>query len=121
MGATNFHTIQVVKDHCTMSEAYSSAVSDALYQHGHDAYNGTISTTQGYKDCTRMAPVYGTPEWDKWENDVVLEDQIPGVEKWGKAAGVELKGKSLENYLKERNMSARPGSKVFVFIGWAAT
>ena len=45
MGATNFSTTKVAK---TPKEAYKKAVKGAEYEHGHDGYNGTISTTNGY-------------------------------------------------------------------------
>lgn len=32
----------------TLADAYSSAVDDAVYEHGNDPYNGTISTTTAY-------------------------------------------------------------------------
>jgi len=45
MGATNFGTTKVAKN---PKEAYKEAVEGALYEHGNDGYNGTISTTEGY-------------------------------------------------------------------------
>lgn len=46
MGATNFDTI-VRGDDLTMQDAYDQARDQALYDRGHDPYNGTISTTSG--------------------------------------------------------------------------
>ncbi len=49
MGAQQFH----VKSHGkTMSDAYSNAVEDAVDEYGHDPYNGTISTTNSFRDAT---------------------------------------------------------------------
>ena len=50
MGAVDFTTYQQA---ATMSQAYANAVNDAEYDSGHDSYNGTISTTNGFKDATR--------------------------------------------------------------------
>lgn len=36
----------------TLRDAYKSAVDDAIDEYGKDAYNGTISTTDGVKDMT---------------------------------------------------------------------
>jgi hypothetical protein len=49
MGASFFRTAYRGK---SMSDAYSSAVSDAEEEYGHDPYNGTISTTNGVTDVT---------------------------------------------------------------------
>lgn len=45
MGATDF--TNVYRGPLSMTEAYSELVSQALWEHGHDPYNGTISTTSG--------------------------------------------------------------------------
>jgi len=47
MGATNF--VEVMQGYDSADEAYSEAVSQAIYEYGHDPYNGTISTTNGYQ------------------------------------------------------------------------
>lgn len=52
MGAIGFETTATGK---SAKEAYKSAVDDALYEFGHDGYNGTISTTNGYR-------MYSIPE-----------------------------------------------------------
>ena len=52
MGATTFQT---TRHGWTMTEAYNSAVEDAVYERGSDAYNGTISTTSGGND------IWGNP------------------------------------------------------------
>jgi len=49
MGAEAFITRQRV---ITASEAYRNAVEEAESEFGKDAYNGTISTTTGFKDVT---------------------------------------------------------------------
>lgn len=54
MGAVDFTTYAKGKN---MKEAYSTAVDRAEDEHGNDPYNGTISTTHGFKDLTK--------EWKK--------------------------------------------------------
>lgn len=45
MGACEFSDISFGKD---AQDAYGKAVSEALYEYGHNSYNGTISTTSGF-------------------------------------------------------------------------
>ena len=49
MGAVDFTSYSKGKN---MKEAYSRAVERAEDEHGNDPYNGTISTTSGFKDLT---------------------------------------------------------------------
>lgn len=49
MGAESFYTKSWGKN---MSEAYSNAVSEAIHEYGNDVYNGTISTTNSFRDVT---------------------------------------------------------------------
>lgn len=62
MGAHNFDlTVYTTK---SMQDAYEEAVEQALYEDGHEAYNGTISTTCGVV----RSPISATP---------IREDQTP--------------------------------------------
>ena len=69
MGATTFGNLAVGK-YKNASEAYSDLVEDALYDSGHDIYNGTISTTSGFI-MSDDNPRYGTKAFDKWENKML--------------------------------------------------
>jgi len=53
MGSHNFVTYAKGK---TVAEAYHNAVDHAYYESGHDAYNGTISTTSGVIDLDKYFP-----------------------------------------------------------------
>jgi hypothetical protein len=91
MGACNIETWASGK---TMSEAYNNAVNDALHYSGHDPYNGTISTTNGFIDMTKKYKELGENEWcsKAWDN----------TEKWEEVWGAEQsEGK-------------------YIFAGWAA-
>jgi hypothetical protein len=49
MGASFFRTSYRGK---SLSDAYKSAIEEAESEHGHDPYNGTISTTHGVTDLS---------------------------------------------------------------------
>jgi hypothetical protein len=54
MGAHDFTTTSLGK---SPADAYNRASEEALYEYGHDAYNGTISTTNGFVDVSKeLAP-----------------------------------------------------------------
>jgi len=90
MGATNF--VKVMKGYDSPSDAYNEAVQQALYDYGHDPYNGTISTTQGFKFLGEVE-----------KNDVgdYIDQHIDDFDKWGACGCI----KSEEDY---------------IFFGWAA-
>jgi hypothetical protein len=79
MGACSFTTSAYGK---SMSNAYNNAVADAVSEYGTDAYNGTISTTNGYKDVTS--------EYKRSGKDIrnFISDNIEKCQKWGDAWGV---------------------------------
>jgi hypothetical protein len=82
MGATTFS----VKERGTsMRDAYSSAVADAREEYGSDAYNGTISTTNGVTDKTSAFKASG-----KSLNEFI-NDNIDNAQKWGNCFGVCIK------------------------------
>jgi hypothetical protein len=77
----------------TLREAYGNAVQDALYEYGHDPYNGSISTTDGAVDISDCFPKgiraatkrdlceralnympKGEAHWDKKKNEYAYED-----------------------------------------------
>ena len=79
MGACSFTTSSYGK---SMSDAYSNAVEDATSEYGTDAYNGTISTTQGCKDVTAEYKRSGK------SLNQFINDNIEKCQKWGSAWGV---------------------------------
>ncbi len=46
----------------SMNDAYNKLVENAIEEYGHDSYNGTISTTHGYRDITN--------EWKASKQDI---------------------------------------------------
>ena len=119
MGACTFSNVIMGK--YTPSEAYNKLVSDALYETGHDSYNGTISTTGGYRNLTDYAPRYGTKAFWKWENDVLENDKF-GVSKWANAGVIEILPNTsiYKDMKKSRGFSGKRGIRAFYFFGWAS-
>ena len=115
MGAYDFGTARVTK---TPKEAYKKAVEEALYEHGHDGYNGTISTTDGYYFFDKH-PRWGTKAFDKWESKILDNNKGP-VQKWGACGCVEIKGKAAKDIKQVNGLKGRRGLKVWYFFGWAA-
>ncbi len=110
MGACDFTLIKHGK---TLQDAFDNAVEDALHEHGHDAYNGTISTTSLH-GIDNNAPRYGTKAFDKYLNK---QFDINGIQKW-ECRAVEIKGKALKEYRRRRGLE-RKKIKVYLFFGLA--
>lgn len=112
MGTCNFKVFGIGKD---VNDAFNKAVSNALYEHGHDSYNGTISTTSFCADITKDMPRYGTKAFSK-----ALDKKFDsgGIEKWDCYA-VEVKGAELKTY-RERHGLQRKRIRLFLFFGLAA-
>lgn len=95
MGAHDFLTTVRAE---SAAKAYKAAVENAVYDYGHDPYNGTISTTRGFA----LIPLNGGETVDDWA-DRVIDDKR--VRKWEDCACVEDPDE--------------PG--VWHFAGWAAS
>jgi len=99
MGAHNFHTSEYGKD---AAEAFADAQSEALFEYGHNPYNGTISTVHDFVEI----PLEEGETVDQWASRV-LDD--PRVQKWEACAAVK------DPDFKEEN-----GRWYWHFAGWAA-
>ena len=115
MGAHDFSTTKIAK---TPREAYKEAVKGALYEHGHDGYNGTISTTDDYYFFDEH-PRWGTKKFDDWENKILSKEDGP-IQKWVACGCVEIKGKAAKEIKEVNGLKGKRGLKVFYFFGWAA-
>ena len=100
MGAHNF---EATAFGATPQEAYEEAVQDSLFEYGHNPYNGTISTTNGFV----MIPKEDGETDGQWHNRVIDDDR---VQKWEDCACRE------DTTEPEVN-----GRKLWVFSGWAAS
>jgi hypothetical protein len=113
MGACNFGTTSIGKFK-DAREAYDTACKEAVEYSGHrDGYNGTISTTRGFKLIT-TAPKFGTKAFQEWE-----DKQLDTLQKYGHCIAIEITGK-IFNEMKKRDFSGKKGIKAFYFFGWAA-
>ena len=81
MGATNS---AVSCDGDSIKEAYDKAVESAVYNEGHDIYNGTISTTEGFREIPCPE---GWEDWSRDERYKFVDELSEKCEKWGPAVG----------------------------------
>ena len=117
MGATNFSDFVVIKGDA--SDAYRDACEEANAYNGHqDGYSGDIQTTSGFRMLTDH-PRFGTKAFNKWEDDIIMNDKY-GIEKWGSAGCVEVKGAALKRIKERRGLKGKKGYRAFYFFGWAA-
>jgi len=112
MGACNFDYKTIGK--FTPREAYNDLVEDAEYEDGHDAYNGTISTTDGFSTPRGDVPRFGTKAFQKWE-----EKQLDKMDKRD-CLCVELKGAVLKRYKDRTRFKGKKGVRAYYFFGWAS-
>ncbi len=98
MGAHNFEEVSYG---ATPEEAYRDAVDRAIYDYGHDPYNGTISTTSGFVHI----PFEEGETAGEWQARI-LDD--PRVQKWMDCA-YRVNDTPVEN-----------GRRLYIFAGWAA-
>ena len=112
MGATNFEQIGFGK---TVEEAYRNACDEAVWYSGHDAYNGTISTTHGFIVIPQNGRKIRTIIHKYMDDDT---GNSP-IEKWGRCGAIVLKGTLAKQY-RERNNLQRKKGVVVLFFGWAA-
>jgi hypothetical protein len=88
----------------SMNDAYKTAVEDAIYEHGNDPYNGTISTTSGVKDVTKQYRSSGKSIGDFAEY-LYETDQL---QKWGNALGVCLSEPVVNNNKVKTQVNTTP-------------
>lgn len=82
MGACDFRT---KSRGASMSEAYRSAVDEAREEYGNDSYNGTISTTSGFRDLTSEFKKSGLSLHD------FIDKNIDKAQKRGSCFGICIK------------------------------
>ncbi len=115
MGAHTFHiTIGGKGRDYDAGKAYMAACEEARYQDGHDAYNGTISTTQGV-----VLFQAGKRRADNVIREILdREDSV--VCKWGPAGAIEMKGAELTRWRAANGLKGTR-ARAFHLFGWAAS
>jgi hypothetical protein len=96
MGAQQFDTVAYGK---TPREAFSNAVDQARYDHGHSGYSGTMAEKDSY---TLLDP--GTEDPATFAERLMAEDDPRICDKWGPAGCVKL-----------------DGNDEYLFFGWASS
>ena len=96
------------------TEAYQECCADAHFQYGHDGYNGTISTSDGFKMVAKH-PRYGTKKfWD------FVDNTMDGT-KFSKWNCIEIKGAMLKRMKEQKGLKGKRNIRAFFFWGLAAT
>lgn len=114
MGSHTFQ--QTIGDiNLTPPDAYDKLVEAAQWEHGHDVYNGTISTTQG------LLMIKAEPDKVQEVIDSILETDHPTVAKWGAAGCIELTGSAMKNWERTHGFRGKHGVRAYVFFGWACS
>lgn len=103
MGACNFLNECVSKNY---KDAYASLVEDALYEYGHDPYNGTISTCY----LSRRAPKVIQKTYGPRAEKAALK--LIESEDWGEKREARV--------LDLGAVKGKRGAHMWWFYGWAA-
>ena len=101
MGATTFSNMSRGE---TAELAFSTAVQDARYMHGHGGYTGTIAEKGSYSMASDK-PLVRTKAYNL--ADSLLSTQYS--DKWGPAGCIEIAPES-----------ETETDKLFLFFGWAS-
>lgn len=112
MGARSFMTIGYGKD---MRQAYDNLVEESKREYGCNAYNGTISTTYGFKVFNCVTNCNMGPNWTKTKEKKAFEYARKNLDDLGNR---ECKGIDLGKV--SRNITHHNGWHKFLFFGWAA-
>lgn len=108
MGACSFESVGRGK---TMQEAYRVLCAHARDEYGHqDGYNGTISTTSGFRDVTSEFKRSGKSLSN------FIDDNINRAEKWGDCLAICIEEPKLnKNKVKSQvNHAGTPGTKKWI-------
>jgi len=95
-------------------EAYNELIKEAEHEYGHDGYNGTISTSDGFKMITEH-PRYGTKKFWKF-----VDKTMDGT-KFSAWNCIEIKGAILKAIKEKEGYKGKRNIKAFFFWGLAAS
>ena len=112
MGACTFGVLKVGR-YKDSREAYNEAVEEAEWDDGHDSYNGTISTTHGFRTITCYHR-FGRKSFDKW-----VENTLDKLDK-RECVCYKLTGTALKKAKERQGYKGKRNIKAYYFFGWAA-
>ena len=100
MGAENFHNV-VIAD--TPRQAFELAVAQALYDHGHSGYSGSIAEKSSFV----MIPVPPGKHHEQYAEELIDQGDPRIDDKWGPAGCIHFKTDEKGNH--------------YYFFGWASS
>jgi hypothetical protein len=118
MGAHDMTDSAIVSKDDGINVAYQSAVKQANWNHGHDSYNGTISTTDGVNNKTTkledLIKEHGEREgFNKW-----YEAAFDNTHKWEEVWGARVPEHAMTP--DEQKVHKENNTERYIFAGWAA-
>lgn len=99
MGAENFYEVSSGEN---PKDAFERAVKDALYEHGHSGYTGSIAEKNNFTMATKE--ILSSSEAWKMAESLINTDYS---DKWGPAGCIQLQTESKYNK--------------YLFFGWASS
>lgn len=112
MGSHNFEN--ATYSHTDARSAYDALVRDALYESGHDGYNGTISTTGGFRIASRTPMTLAQAR-------AYADKHLDEYEKWDECGAVPLVAETEAEWDTPDTYTAGPWRKTFTFDVRGAT
>ena len=118
MGATDMTDRAIVSKDDGINEAYQSAVKQAHWDHGHDSYNGSITTTDGVINKTSrledLIKEHGKADgFDRW-----YEAAFDNTNKWEEVWGARVPEHTMTP--EEQEVHKINNTKRYIFAGWGA-
>lgn len=114
MGATTFQN-SMGGPKMNAALAYRTLCDAAIDFNGSDSYNGTISTTSGFRMVEKTGRKFQATI------DAILDNENSDIDKWGPAGCIELTGAELQRWKKHNpGVKGRRNVRAFIFFGWAA-
>ena len=109
MGA---HSFTATAKETDPRKAYESLVGDALSQYGSDSYNGTISTTRGFR-------VHSSVPLSPLAAEVLSNSRLSSLEKWGDCEAIAV-GTAKKTKEKTVTITIRPTGPVGQYLNLTA-
>ncbi len=108
----------IVSKDSTIHDAYRDAVKQAEWDYGHDAYNGTISTTGGVKCKTSRLEAFIKEHGKSGGFSLWYDTAFGATEKWGDVWGARVPEHAMSE--EEREVHEKNNTKRYIFAGWAS-